>query len=50
MKDKHAPPVELVNVLYVPRLTTNPVSANAMVSKGATVISNVEHAQSSTTT
>ena len=37
LKDKYAPPVELVNVLYVPGLTTNLVSVNAMVSKGATV-------------
>lgn len=37
LKDKNAPPVELINVLYVHGMTTNLVSVNAMVSKGATV-------------
>jgi len=37
LKDEHSPPVELDNVLYIPGLTTNLLSVNCMVSKGATV-------------
>ena len=35
--DRHAPPVELDNVLYVPGLATNLLSVNNMVLKGATM-------------